>query len=68
MKKNSHLSGFRLFHILLKCSFIVLAGAETTIDETHQFHLSAEAELIVGCAEDVVVEDIFDAFLGESHA
>ena len=49
-----------------KGTVVVLALAEAPVNKTYQFDLATEAEQVVGSAENVVVEHVFNAFLGES--
>ena len=48
----------------------IILGAYTqpSVDERHEFSSAVEAEPFVGCTEEVVGEDIADAFLTEFHA
>ena len=47
---------------------VVLAAGETAVDDTHQFRLCTEAELVIGNAVDVVMKHVLDALLGQSEA
>ena len=47
---------------------VIFAARETAVYDTHQLCLCTEAEFIISSAEDIVVKNIFDAFLGQPEA
>jgi len=55
-----------LLQYVRKGTVVVLATGKTTVDDAHQFGSAPETELLVAGPEDVVVEHVFDALLGQS--
>ena len=61
------ITGITLFRleIILEGLVVVFAVAQSSVDETHQRDVATKTKCFIRSAEDVLMEDVFDALLFE---